>query len=119
MGLTLATGPTKLVISAGLTPAEGTDEDFDAWYKEEHYETLAACPGYVRTRRYRLKTAVRAEKPTTYLSLHEFDRDTLPQGDLDKTAETPWAKKVMGSLLGAEVGVYALSGAWGNAKAKF
>lgn len=114
-----AIGPTKLVISAGLTPAAGTDADFDAWYKEEHYETLAACPGYVRTRRYKLKTATKAENPTTYLALHEFECDTLPQADLEKTAETPWAKKTMGALLGAEIGVYSLSGAWGDVKAKF
>ena len=107
------------MISAGLSPATGTDADFDAWYKEEHYETLAACPGYVRTRRYKLKSAPRTENPTMYLALHEFDRDDLPQADLDKTAETPWAKKTMGSLLGAEVGVYALSGAWGDVNAKF
>ncbi|KFY76852.1 hypothetical protein V499_03630 [Pseudogymnoascus sp. VKM F-103] len=111
-------GPTKLVISAGLTPAAGTDADFDAWYREEHYSTLAACSGYMRTRRYKLKRAVKAENPTTYLSLHEFECDVLPQADLDKTAETPWSKKIMGSLLGAEIGVYALSGAWGEVGGK-
>ncbi len=41
------TGPAKLVISAALTPAPGTDEDFDRWYKDEHYRTLAECRGYV------------------------------------------------------------------------
>ncbi|EPE24262.1 hypothetical protein GLAREA_08113 [Glarea lozoyensis ATCC 20868] len=107
-------GPAKLVISAGLTPAEGTDEDFNAWYRDEHYRTLSECTGYVRTRRYKLKNAVNAKnlekprEPQKYLALHEFDVDTLPQDELQKTAETEWAKKVMGSLQGSEVMVFRL-----------
>jgi hypothetical protein len=116
----LGEGPTKLIISAGLTPAVGTDADFDAWYKEEHYRTLAECPGYVRTRRFKLKTALRSEpNPTTYLALHEFDCETLPESELAKSGSTPWAEKVMGGLVGQEVGVYKLIGAWGDVKARF
>lgn len=113
-------GPSSLIISAALTPAPGTDADFDAWYKDEHYRTLAECTGYVRTRRYKLKTAIRPEaNPPVYLALHEFQGDALPAEELAKTGETPWAKKVMGALAGSEVGVYRLFGSWGDVKAKF
>ncbi len=107
------------MISAGLTPAPGTDADFGAWYREEHYETLAACPGYVRTRRFKLKSAVRTENPTAYLALHEFDCEELPTEELKKTAETPWSKRIMGSVIGSETGVYKLRGAWGNINFRF
>jgi hypothetical protein len=113
------TGPAKLVISAALSPAAGTDEDFDRWYKEEHYRTLAECKGYVRTRRYKLKTAMSAKDIPTYLALHEFDGDTLPVEDLAKSGDTPWAKKIMGALAGQEVFVFSLIGSWGDIKAKF
>jgi hypothetical protein len=116
-------GPANLVISAGLTPAQGTDDDFNAWYRDEHYRTLSECTGYVRTRRYKLKNAVNAknlERPREaqkYLALHEFDVDTLPQDELQKTAETEWAKKVMGSLQGSEVMVFRLEKELADTKA--
>jgi len=113
-------GPANLVISAALTPALGTDADFDAWYMEEHYGTLAECKGYVRTRRYKLREALRAEnEPPVYLALHEFESESLPMEELAKTSETPWAKKVMGTLAGSEVGVYKLLESWGDTKATF
>ena len=107
------------MMSAALTPAAGTDADFDAWYREEHFGTVSKCTGYVRTRRYKLKTAVVAKDVPTYLALHEFDSDAIPREELLKTAETPWAKKVMGSLAGKEVFIYKLTGAFGDVKAKF
>ncbi|KAH6672053.1 hypothetical protein B0J14DRAFT_639994 [Halenospora varia] len=111
-------GPARLVISAALTPAPGTDDDFDAWYKQEHYRTLSECAGYVRTRRFKLKESLIEKNVPTYLALHEFDSESLPQEDLQKTAETPWAKKVMGSLAGSEVFVFRLTGEFGDVKAK-
>ena len=108
-----------MIISAALTPAVGTDEDFDNWYRQEHLGTVSKCSGYVRTRRYKLKTAVTAKDVPTYLALHEFDSDSLPQEELMKTAETPWGKKVMGSLAGQEIFVFRLTGSFGDVKAKF
>jgi hypothetical protein len=46
------------------------------------------------------------EMPPTWLSLYEFDGEALPSEELLKTAETEWAKKVMGGLVMNEVGVY-------------
>jgi len=62
---------------------------------------------------------LRADNPPTYLALHEFESEALPAEELQKTAETEWAKRVMGGIVGTEVGVYRLLGAWGDVKAKF
>lgn len=81
---------------------------------------MAACKGYVRTRRYKLREALRTEgEVPTYLALHEFHGDSLPDQELAKTGETPWSKKVMGGLARSEVGAYRLFGSWGDIKAKF
>jgi hypothetical protein len=89
-------GPANLVMSAGLTPAKGADEDFNAWYRDEHYGTLAQCTGYIRTRRFKLTNAVSAKDLETprdvprYPALHEFDVETIPQDEVQKTVETGW-----------------------------
>ena len=57
--------------------------------------------------------------PPGYLALHEFEGESLPDADLQKTAETEWARKVMGGLAGSVVGVYKIRGAWGDVKAEF
>jgi len=62
---------------------------------------------------------VSAKGVPTYLALHEFDSESLPQDELAKTAETEWAKKIMGSLVGQEVSVFRLDKSFGNIKAKF
>jgi hypothetical protein len=105
-------------MSAALTPAPKDDEDLDKWYKEEHYRALAGCTGYVRTRRYKLVYEGTVKNPPTYLSLHEFESDSLPTAEMAKTGETPWAKKIMGSLAASEIYVFVLTGAFGDISAK-
>ncbi|RDW77745.1 hypothetical protein BP6252_05798 [Coleophoma cylindrospora] len=104
-------GAATLIISAGLQPAQGTDSDFHAWYKDEHYRTLASCPGYVRTRRYKLTNAFLPDvDPPMYLALHEFESEVLPEKELAETAETEWSKRIMGNLEKQEVGCFKLAG---------
>jgi len=113
-------GPGNLIISAGLTPAPGTDDDFDKWYHEEHYRTVGEVPGYVRTRRYKLKTAAtETTPPPVYMVLHEFEGEELDQEALQRSGATPWAVKVMAGLTAAEVGTYKLEHQQGEIKAKF
>jgi hypothetical protein len=115
-------------MAACLEPAPGTDADFDAWYRQEHCAELAKCTGYVRTRRYELTFArqnrlpaneKKISEPPKYLALHEFDLEAPITEELMKTAETEWAKKVMGGCVRQEVGVYRVLNAFGDVKAKF
>jgi len=41
-----------------------------------------------------------------YLALHEFSGEVLPWKELEASGQTEWAKKVMGSLVKEEVGLY-------------
>jgi hypothetical protein len=66
-----------------------------------------------------LKTALTATGVPDYLALHEFASDSLPDQELAATAETEWAKKVMGSLAGQEIFVFRLDKSFGDASAKF
>jgi len=98
-----------IIISAALTPKAGTDDDFNAWYREEHYQELAMCAGYLRTHRYILKTALKeGVNPPSYLAVHEFEGESLPEEDLKATGETQWGVKVMGQLVAQEIGIFKL-----------
>lgn len=111
-------GPAKFLLAVGITPAAGTDDDLDKWYREEHLEQLAACPGYRRTRRYKSLPGSEESTPA-YMAFHEFDGEALPMAELSKTAETDWGKKSMGGAQKVEMTVWKLLGAFGEKEAKF
>lgn len=48
---------------------------------------LSSCYRYVRTRRY--KTTVTAKIVPTYLPLHGFESDTIPNEETRKTGDAP------------------------------
>ncbi|KAJ9645992.1 hypothetical protein H2201_008248 [Coniosporium apollinis] len=108
-------GPAPLIISAALSPSPSAEADFDAWYRQEHVPMISQCPGYVRTRRYRLVDASllhefdRRNSPApSWLALHEFEGTELPMGELLKCDETEWSKKVIAGLVKMEAGFYRL-----------
>lgn len=101
----------KFLISAALEPPNSDVDDFDAWYRQEHLDVLANAPGYVRTRRYEvvsgtsLKEFQRSEGDgPKFLALHEFEGEDLPWKELGESAETEWARRVMGGLVASEIG---------------
>jgi hypothetical protein len=104
-----------LLCSVALQPAQGQDEDFDKWYREEHLHLLRECPGFRRSRRFKVVNATVLDKfersepeVPQYLALHEFDGEQFSMQELGSTAETEWAKRVMGNLKAGEVGWYRL-----------
>ncbi|OCK95728.1 uncharacterized protein K441DRAFT_658432 [Cenococcum geophilum 1.58] len=110
-----AKDPGSLIISGALTPAEGTDADFDDWYREEHLPLIEKVPGYRRARRFKVVNATvldefkRLEPQIpTWLVLYEFDGKELPAADLKRANETEWSKKIIEGLQMAEPGFYRL-----------
>lgn len=76
---------------------------------------LSNAPGFVRSRRYEVVTATKLEQlqPSDekeavpkFLALHEFSGEVLPWKELEESASTEWAKKVMGNLTKQEIGWY-------------
>jgi hypothetical protein len=121
-------GPAAILISAALEPPSSPERisDFDAWYREEHLAFLARAPGYIRTRRYELVSGTSLDEfersvpdIPRFLALHEFDCEELPWKELGESAETEWAKRVMGGLVREEVGWFGRKrmyeeGEWGS-----
>lgn len=110
-----AKGPGSLIVSAAITLAEGMDVNLDDWYREEHLPLIGKCPGYRRTRRFKVVNATvldefkRLEPQVpTWLVLYEFDGKELPTADLKKANETEWSKKILAGLQMAEPGFYRL-----------
>lgn len=101
------------MISAALQPQTDARAvaDFNSWYADEHLSVLARALGYVRTRRYEVVDGTRLEgfersRPEIpkFLALHEFGGEGLPWAELQVSAETEWAKRVMGGLVESEIG---------------
>jgi hypothetical protein len=65
-----------MVIVAAASPLD--PPDFDEWYRKEHCSEISKCPGYRRTRRYKLTYArqnrlpdekKQLAEPPTYLAM--------------------------------------------------
>lgn len=104
-----------------MAPPKDQEEDFDLWYKNEHYRTLSECKGYLRTRRYRIHKTLSAngKQAPTFLTIHEFEDGELDGEGLGRSGSTEWSKKVMGGLVESEMAVWRMRGGWGDLKAKF
>ena len=81
------------MLAVGLTPPVGTEEDFDAWYRKEHLRDLAACPGYVRSRRFKTVRPHSDADAPYYISFHEYEGEELPMKEIMATTESEWSKK--------------------------
>ncbi|OCL11324.1 hypothetical protein AOQ84DRAFT_229528 [Glonium stellatum] len=106
---TTSSGSGSLIIPAALTPAAGTDAGFDAWYREEHLSLIGTCPGYRRTRCFKVINATVLDEferiepqVSTWLVIREFDGEKLPMVDLEKADETEWGRKIIAGLQMAE-----------------
>jgi len=125
-------GPANLLLAVGLTPAPGTDDDFNAFHREEHIKVVSKITGYRRTRRYKLQKDLpqpppevspaptpKPENPPVYLLLYEFDGETVPERELAKANETDWAKRVAKSLVKVETVAVKLWKAFGDEEKRF
>lgn len=107
-------GPAKFLISAALEPPSEQTSDFDQWYRDEHIAVLSRAPGFVRSRRYELVNGTTLNEferlegieVPRFLALHEFEGEELPWKELAESAQTEWAKRIMGGLRREEVGWY-------------
>ncbi|RDW56613.1 hypothetical protein BP5796_13078 [Coleophoma crateriformis] len=112
--------PAKFLLYAAMSHT--SDADLDAWYRGEHVAEISKCPGYRRTRRYKLSSrsilsefvrSVPALGPT-WLAIHEFEGPNMPWKELQATDETDWAKKVVPGIRDIDFGVFELKRVYGK-----
>lgn len=64
------------------TPFEGTDEEFNRWYDDQHLADVLDIPGFLSARRYRIvesRYQGEALLRWRYLAIYEIECDDLSQ----------------------------------------
>lgn len=72
------------------TPVEGTDDEFNDWYSEQHLSDVLRIPGFVSAQRMKVPDEA-TFLPGRYLALYQIETDD-PQSCLDhikQVAGTP------------------------------
>lgn len=82
-----------LLLNAMNVTPEAEDE-FNAWYDEEHLPALAQVPGTLAARRYRARQDSNASH--RYVAIYHLQSPQVAQSDAWKTAaDTPWSAKIV------------------------
>ncbi len=77
-------------LAVGLVPEPAYDEEYNAWYDEEHIPFLLRVPGVLRARRFR---AVEGEP--RYLALYDLATPEVRQSEaFARAADTPWSARM-------------------------
>ena len=79
--------------AVAMSVPEGSEDDLDAWYTEEHIPMLLKVPGWRRIRRFRLTRALDAPGPEgpAFLSVHELaGPEVLEDPGFLAAISTPW-----------------------------
>lgn len=85
-------GAGGLLVNAMNVTPEGED-DFNAWYDEEHLPALTAVPGTLAAKRYR--SAVEGDGVRRYVAIYHLESPDVTRSDAWKTAvDTPWSARV-------------------------
>ena len=105
------------VVAVFIDPADGTEDDVDQWYRQEHLALIAASPVHIRTTRYRTRSGLvhgAYDDGPTLLALHEC---TSAEALLDYAIkhgaivpETPWGKRVFGGAKSVQRSVWDITG---------
>ncbi len=85
-------GAGGLLLNAmNVTPE--AEDDFNAWYDQEHLPALAAVPGTLAARRYR--SGEDAEGTHRYVAIYHLESPDVTRSAAWKAAvETPWTERV-------------------------
>jgi hypothetical protein len=78
------------LLAVGLVPQEGYEEEYNAWYDEEHIPFLIKVPGVLRARRFH---AVEGEP--LYLAIYDLSEPGVRSSEaFARAAETPWTMRM-------------------------
>jgi hypothetical protein len=85
-------GAGALLLNA-MNVAPGTEDDFNAWYDEEHLHALAAVAGTLAARRYR-STAADGGTHRYVAIYHLASPDVARSAAWNAAVDTPWTARV-------------------------
>ena len=95
-GMQTLPGATAAAVGAGglllnaMNVAPEAEDDFNAWYDEEHIPALAGVPGTLAARRYKSSRGSHR-----YVAIYHLDAPEVTQSDAWRTAiDTPWSARV-------------------------
>lgn len=89
---TLPTGAGGLLVNA-MNVAPEFEDEFNAWYDEEHIPALSAVPGTLDARRYR--SVEEGAGVRRYVAIYHLESPEVPRGDAWKAAaNSPWTDKL-------------------------
>ncbi|HLZ72297.1 MAG TPA: hypothetical protein VKV26_20530 [Dehalococcoidia bacterium] len=77
-------------LAVGLVPKTGYDEEYNAWYDDEHIPLLLKVPGVLRARRFRA-----LEGEPRYLALYDLAAPEVRHSPaFSQAADTPWSARM-------------------------
>jgi hypothetical protein len=92
-------------LTVGMTPRAGGDEDFVAWYREEHIDMLLDVPGWRRARLFR---QVEGDGPA-FMAVHELESPAVfDHSKYEKSISTPWRERIRSSVTRYERNLFKL-----------
>jgi hypothetical protein len=96
----LTSGDLEPIAGAGglmmfaMNVAPEAEADFNDWYSQEHVPSLAAVPGCMRARRFRIVNAM-SEGRQRYLAVYHLESpDVCSSEPWKKAIETPWTHRI-------------------------
>jgi hypothetical protein len=95
--------PYQLTVS--MSPPAGGEDDFVAWYREEHIGMLLDVPGW---RRVRLFRQIEGSGPA-FTAVHELETpDVFEHENYTKSISTPWRQRIRSSVSRYERNLFQL-----------
>lgn len=95
--------PYQLIVC--MTPPAGGEDDFVAWYREEHIPMLLAVPGWRRSRLFR---QVEGNGPA-FMAVHELESPAVfKRPEYDASIATPWRQRIRASVQRYERNLFEL-----------
>src|SRR6266568_7081144 len=92
-------------LTVGITPCAGGDEDFVAWYREEHIDLLLHVPGWRRARLFR---QLDGDGPA-FMAVHELESPAVfDHSKYEKSISTPWRERIRSSVSRYERNLFRL-----------
>lgn len=90
------------LIAAGLVPQQEYEEEYNAWYEQEHIPYILAVPGVLRVRRFRAR-----EGEPAYLALWDLASPEVRQSEaFSRAADTPWSARIRQRCARKVTGLY-------------